>query len=121
MAAVEAPVVVGRVQVAEGRVADDPHVYPVAGAAEAVLDRLRCAVGVEDLGRGPAFGVGNIRVRAVGCVAVLVDEVPELLGREVDFFFGGLVYALFTVFFYVKRGVYVHTSGAARYPVPIPD
>ena len=52
--------------------------------SQSVLDGLRGAVGIEDLGRGPALGVGDVGVRAVSCVAVLVDEVPELLGSEVD-------------------------------------
>ena len=49
-AAVQPAHVVGREEMAVGRVADDPHVDPVAAARKPILDRRRRAVGVEDLG-----------------------------------------------------------------------
>jgi hypothetical protein len=72
---------------AVGVVAYDPHVDPVAllRFQEAFCDERGGAVGVEDLGSGPACRVGDVGVGAVCCVAVLVDEVPELLGGEVDY------------------------------------
>jgi hypothetical protein len=65
------------------RVADDPHVHPES-STNVFTDNGRLG-GVEMLGRGPTGGVGNIRVSGVGCVAVLVDEVPFVLwGKEKD-------------------------------------
>jgi len=83
LAAVQVAVVVGAEEMAVCRVADDPHVYPES-VSDVVCDGGGGTVGVEDLGRSPASRVGDVRVGAVSCVAVLVDEVPEFLRCHVD-------------------------------------
>jgi hypothetical protein len=68
--------------VAVGRVADRPHVDPVA-VADVLLDDRRLGR-VEVLRRRPAGRVRDVRVGRVRRVAVLVDEVPQVLGRKVE-------------------------------------
>lgn len=80
--AVKVTVVVGREEVAVGGVADDPHVNPVA-TANVLLDDVRLR-GVEVLRGAPAVRVVDVLVGGVGSIAVLVNEVPQLLRSKVE-------------------------------------
>ena len=75
-------VVVAREEVAIRAVADDPHVNPIPSSN--ILLNGGGGPAKEILGRAPAGGVVNVRIRGVGGVAVLEDEIPEFLGREVE-------------------------------------
>jgi len=80
LGAVEVAVVVRREKVAVSRVADIPHVNPVA-ASDVVTDYCGHAA-VEGLGGGPASRVGDVLVSRVRGVVVLEYEVPHLLWSE---------------------------------------
>ena len=75
-------VVIGREEITVGRVADGPHVYPVSAANVLGDDGGHSAEEVS--GRGPAGGVADVGVRRICSIAILVDEVPELLWSKVE-------------------------------------
>lgn len=116
LAAVEPAVVVVGEEMAVGVVAYDPHVDPVAllRGEKALCNESGGAVGVEDFRSRPACRVGDVWVGAVCRIAVLVDEVPELLGSEVDFevLAGDSFYSLPGGYGF-GRMLYLQTSGAA--------
>jgi len=65
-------------------VADDPHVYPVSLLrVQKTLRDERWSTGVKGLRRCPSTRVADVRVGGVCCIAVLVNEVPQFLGRKV--------------------------------------
>ena len=64
------------------RIANDPHINPVS-IADIVSDDLWCT-GVEVLWCCPASRIADILVRRVCCIAILIDQVPELLGCKVE-------------------------------------
>lgn len=80
--AVEVAVVVRGEEIAGGAVADEPHVDPVA-LADVLLDEGGLGA-VEVGGRAPAGGIADVGVGRVGGVAVLEDQVPEVLRGEVE-------------------------------------
>ena len=75
-------IIIGREEVAIGRVAYHPHVDPVA-TANILLDYSRHGA-VERAWRSPATRIADIRVCGIGRVVILVDEVPETLGSKVE-------------------------------------
>ena len=82
-------VVVGGEEVAVLEVADDPHVHPVA-VADILRDDGRGAV-VEVLRRTPAGRVVDVGIGRIGSVAVLEDQVPQILRLEKEYLRGGAV------------------------------
>ena len=117
LAAVEPAVVVVGEEMAVGVVAYDPHVDPVAllRVQETFGNECGGTVGVEDFGGGPPCRIGNVGVGAVCGIAILVDEVPELLRSEVNCEGVRRALCIFTAcdVARTKRRLHVQTSGAA--------
>lgn len=72
-----------------GGVAYHPHIDPVA-IADVVLD-CRGHGAVEGARCTPTFRVADIGVGGIGRIAVLVDEIPETLGSEVEDLWSGAI------------------------------
>lgn len=89
LAPIQMTIIVARKQVACCSVADRPHVDPVP-AAYVVGDEVGL-VSVEGGRCGPPGNVADVWVGGVCCVAVLVDQVPELLRLKEEDFRGGAV------------------------------
>jgi len=75
-------IVIGGEEVTIGRVADHPHIYPVAAAYVARNDRRRATI--ESFGRTPALWITDVGVRGISGVTVLVNKIPNTLGGEVE-------------------------------------
>jgi len=75
-------IVVGGEEVTIGRVADHPHIYPVAAADIVRNDRRHGAI--EGFRGTPALWIAYVGVRGISGVAVLVDKIPNTLGSEVE-------------------------------------
>lgn len=70
-------------------ITDHPHVHPIT-IPDVVGDDLRCA-GVEVRGCRPACRIADVFVCRVCCIAVLVDQIPKLLGCKVKDFGCGAI------------------------------
>jgi hypothetical protein len=81
LGAVEVAVVIRREEVAIGRVADNPHIHPVA-AADVLSDDARNAAKEVLRGR-PTSRIAKVLVGRVGSISILEDQVPQLLRLKV--------------------------------------
>lgn len=75
-------IVVGRKEVAIGRVANDPHVDPVATTDVLGDDAWHAAK--EFFWRAPPGGISDVLVGGISSIAILEDEIPETLWCEVE-------------------------------------
>lgn len=86
---VQVAVIVGREEVAVGRVANDPHVHPVP-AADVLSDNARLAA-EEVRGGSPGSRVRDVGVGGVCSVSVLEDEIPLVLRRVMEHLGGSAI------------------------------